>query len=341
MFTLIFTFVGLASLIIVAAIALAKFAERIAEQTGLGGSVIGLVLLAGATSLPELSVGLSSVRIQAADLAAGGLLGSSLANLLILALVDLLSRRPGKILTRSAAAHAVSATVSMLLTGIILLGLLEHSSRSIWGVGLSSWGVMITYALCARLIFLDERVSSKRAASEEAAESLSREDSNKSQRNTGALLFSGLGFAGAAAVIFFAAPYLARNADTIAEVTGLGRTFIGTLLLSAVTSLPESVSTLAALRLGAVDMAISNIFGSNAFNMVILAALDLASASPVLGTVSSTHAITATCVMIISSVALLSILNRAEKRWWIIEPDAALVALLVVGAFYLVYVSGP
>lgn len=335
MLFLALTFVGLSAVIVVAAMWLAKFADQIAQQTGLGGSVVGLVLLAGATSLPEFSVGFSAVRMQANDLTVGGMLGSSLANLLILALMDLISRNPGRILTRSAAAHALSATVGMLLTGIVLLGIHQRSAWSFLGVGPASWGVLVTYAFCARLIFLDERESSKQAAAEIAKHEL--EDSGKPKRS---LKGSVAGFVLVTAIIFLVAPYLASTADTIAEVTGLGRTFVGTLLLAAVTSLPEAVSTIAALRMGAIAMAIANIFGSNAFNMVILASLDWASPKPILSTIAPTHAITAACVIITTSVALLSILNRAEKRWWLIEPDAALVALLVLGSLYLVYLNG-
>ncbi len=332
MLMLSLTFVGLSSMIVLAAMLLAKFGDDIAETTGWGGSVTGLVLLAGATSLPELSVGYSAVRINAVDLTAGGVLGSSLVNLLILALVDLISRRPGRILTRSSAAHALSATVGALLTGLILLGILLDTPWSLFRIGPASWAVIAAYALCARLIFLDQRESAKHAACELAAEP-------ESQKSV-SILWSALGFLAATIVIFFVAPKLASNADEIADVTGLGRTFIGTLLVAAVTSLPEAVSTIAAVRLGAVDMAIANIFGSNAFNMVIFAVLDLASSDSLLTSVSDTHAITAACVLITTAVALLSVLYRPEKRWWLIEPDAALIALLVVGALYLVYMNG-
>ena len=332
---LFLSFFVLAAVIVAASMFLAKFGDEIAETTGMGGSVTGLVLLAGATSLPELSVGYAAVRMDAPDLTAGGVLGSSLVNLLILALVDLISRRPGRILTRSAAAHALSATVGALLTGIILVGILQDSTWSLLRIGPASWAVIAAYALCARLIFLDQRESSKHAAAEIPANEVN-EDKGPSRP----LVLSILGFVAATTVIFFVAPMMAERADDIAEVTGLGRTFIGTLLLAAVTSLPEAVSTIAAVRLGAVDMAISNIFGSNAFNMVILAVLDVASPTPLLGLVSETHAITAACGLAITSVALLSILYRPEKRWWVFEPDAALIALLVVGALYLVYING-
>jgi Sodium/calcium exchanger protein len=68
---------------------LARFADKIPELTGLGRLLVGSVLLAGATSLPELTVDTSAVRLGLADLAVGDLLGSSLMNLMILAVLDL------------------------------------------------------------------------------------------------------------------------------------------------------------------------------------------------------------------------------------------------------------
>lgn len=331
--TLSLTFVGLSAIIVLAAMLLAKFGDDIADQTGLGGSVTGLILLAGATSLPELSVGYGAIKIGSPDLTAGGVLGSSLVNLLILALVDLISRKPGRILTNAAASHALSATAGALLTGIILLGILLDDKHTFLHIGPASWGVIAGYALCARLIFRDQQEATRQAKEDGATE-----DPDEEEAKRWPLVINILGFVGATAIIFFVAPMLALKADQIAEVTGLGKTFIGTLLVAAVTSLPEAVSTIAAVRLGAVDMAIANIFGSNAFNMVIFATLDVTTNNSLLSSVSEVHAITATCVLITTAVGLMCILYQAKKRWWLVEPDALLIALLVLGALYLVFV---
>ncbi len=120
-------FVVFAFVIVVSARFLAKFAHGLAHQTGLGTFITGLVLLAGATSLPEFSVGFSAVRMDAADLTAGDVLGSSLINLMILAFLDLVTRPRGQILSRRAAAHALSGTVACIMTSIVLLGLLVKS----------------------------------------------------------------------------------------------------------------------------------------------------------------------------------------------------------------------
>lgn len=337
--TLFLTFAGLASVIIIAAMLLAKYADRIADQTGLGGSVTGLVLLAGATSLPEFSIGFSAVRMKAVDLTAGDVLGSSLMNLLILALLDLASRTPGRILSRTAAAHVLSAIVACLLTGTVLLGILLDSNWSFLRIGPVSWCLLITYALCARLLFLDQKTSAAHdAAMLQVAPEASATDT--ATGGHGRLPINVLCFVGAAAIIFFVAPQLAHTADILADKTGLGRTFFGTLFVAAMTSLPEAVATFAAIRLGTVDMAIGNILGSNAFNMVILGVLDVASPAPILSQVSDTHCVTAACVIITTCATMISMLYRAEKRWWIIEPDAALIVLLVLGSLWLVYASG-
>ena len=81
------------------------------------------------------------------------------------------------------------------------------------------------------------------------------------------------GYLGAALLIFLAAPYLAQAAAQIAAETGLGDTFVGTTLVALATSLPELVATIAAMRMGSLDLAIGNIFGSNAFNMLLLVPL--------------------------------------------------------------------
>ena len=330
MTSLLLTFTGLSAVIIISAVFLARYADRLADQTGLGGSVTGLVLLAGATSLPELSIGVHAVRLGAIDLAAGDMLGSSLVNLLILAVIDLCSRSPGRILTRTAAAHALSATVACILTAIVLLGLALDTSWSLLRLGPTSWGVIVAYAICARLLYLDQKT----------ARTVEQDLQPSDQQQQGSLLTNSAGFIIAAAVIFVVAPQLTHTSDVLAEMTGLGRTFFGTLFVAGVTSLPEAVSTFTAIRLGTNDMAIGNILGSNAFNMVILASLDFASPQPVLSVASDVHAITAACVIITTGAALLSMLYRAEKKWWLVEPDALLVGVLVLVSLLLVYLSG-
>jgi cation:H+ antiporter len=326
-FHLFAIFVGLSTVVAAAATVLASCADRIGESPLVGRSLAGLVLLAGATSLPELTVGWTSVRIGAGDLAVGGLIGSSLVNLLILGIVDLLTSSRGGAFSRTAAIHAFSAACSVLVTGVVLVSLIvtQQVTWEFLRLGPGSIAVIITYLALLRLIYLDQQVGLSAIAPNELS------PVKMSMRR------AVIGFAIAAAVIFVAGPYLARNSEQIAEKTGMGETFFGTVFVAAVTSLPEAVATWTAVRIGAVDLAIGNILGSNTFNMLILAFIDLATPRSLMSLASPAHQLTAGAAIVVTSVVSMGLLYRPERKWRVIEPDAWLVILLVLGSFALIY----
>lgn len=318
--------------IIVAGTYLTRFADAIAELTKLGRLLVGSVLLAGATSLPELSVDISAISIGSPDLAVGDLLGSSLMNLLILAMLDMTTYSRGKMLSKQAAAHALSGSLSAALTALVGLGLLTgkaFAEYAIFNVSPPIILVAIAYALGVRLVYLDQRIAARGNG-----EHPPQEIPVPAGMTLGKAI---LGFVICAAVIFVAGPFLAHAADTIAVKSGLGKTFVGTTLVAFSTSLPELVSSIAALRLGALDLAIGNIFGSNAFNMVLLFPLDLLYSQPLLASISGEHSVTCMAVIMATLVVIMGQLYRSESRTRLIEPDAALVIVIVVGALALIY----
>lgn len=96
---------------------------------------------------------------------------------------------------------------------------------------------------------------------------------------------------------------------------GWKTTFVGTLLIAAATSAPELVVTISALRLGAVDMTIGNLLGSNLFDILILAIDDIAYVDgPLLSVVSPAHAITAFAATIMSGIFIIAMLFKPETR---------------------------
>jgi cation:H+ antiporter len=106
-----------AAIIIAAGSVLTQFGDIISHRTKLGGLLVGTILIAGATAPPELAVDVNAVRMGAPDLAVGDLMGSSLFNLLILAVLDLTRYTHGRMLSETSARHALAATVSIALTG--------------------------------------------------------------------------------------------------------------------------------------------------------------------------------------------------------------------------------
>ena len=132
-------FVASAGVIVVAGVFLTRYADAIADLTGLGRLLVGSILLAGATSLPELSVDVNAILLGQPNLAVGDLLGSCLCNLLILAVLDMSHYSRGRLLSPLAAAHALSGIMTVALASVVLIALLTRPSVSLGiarGVGL-------------------------------------------------------------------------------------------------------------------------------------------------------------------------------------------------------------
>lgn len=329
-------FVAAAGVIVAAGVVLAHCADRIAEITRLGRLVIGTVLLASATSLPELAVDVSAVRQGHPDLAVGDLLGSSLMNLLILAVLDLTSHSRGKMLSRTAAGHALSGSMSIALTAIVGFGLVaagHYTDPCPMHVSLPCWAILFGYLFGARMVFLDQRLAV--AAAKEAAAELGEPPPAAHDRRQ--LWKPAAGFIAAAVVLVIAGPHLACAADRLATLTGLAKTFVGTTLLALSTSLPELVASITAIRLRALDLVVGNVFGSNTFNMVLIVVLDAVHAGPLFAAVSPVHVISCLATIVVTAVAVMGQLYHVESRRHLVEPDAWLMLLLIVGALGAVY----
>lgn len=337
---IVIEFVTLAMVVVGAGVVLSRAADRFAEVTRLGRMLVGSVFLAAATSLPELSVDVAAVRAGLPDLAIGDLLGSSLMNLLILAAIDLAVRSGRPMFSRQAAAHALPATLSIVLTALAGLAILAAGRLpplSFAGMGGWSWAILVAYACGARMIFLDQRIAARTAEESDprfAAEGTGAADHAPAIRE---LVVSGGAFLAAALVLWWSGPRLAVSAGALATASGLGGTFIGTTLVALTTSLPELVAAVVAVRSGAVDLAIGNTFGSNAFNMVLFAPLDAVHPGSLFAAAEQVHVVTVLAVIAASAVAVLGQLYHVERRVPLFEPDAVLIVIIVCGAIGLVY----
>ena len=313
-----------AAVIVHAGTRLTRYGNRIADLTGLGGLWIGVVLMATATSLPEILTDVSAALMNAPDLAAGDLFGSNMANMLILGIVDLMHRQK-RLWQQAAFEHALSAGLATFLTGLAAFFVLYGVDVKHGGVGLGSSMLLLFYVFGMRLVFRQESLKRRQREQEKLLEGQAAEGS-KQPGERDALRRAGIGFGVSALALVLAAPLLAGSAREIAEQSGISATFIGTSLLGITTSLPELVTAIAAVRLGAFDLAVGNLFGSNAFNMAAFFFVDLAfRPGSVFAAVSEAHAMTALWSMLLMSVALMGIIYRVEKRYLLIEPDSFLV----------------
>jgi cation:H+ antiporter len=308
-----------------AGVVLTRAADEIADATGLGRLWIGSVLLAAATSLPELTTDVAAVRLGAADLAVGDLFGSSMANMLILALVDLLPPRQ-HVLRRATLDHALGGCLAITQNALAGLLVFARPTATFLGVAPGSFLLLALYVGGTRAVFRHVR----RAGAEP--------ETSRRAMHWGRLRRPLVAFAAATALIVVAAPGFAGSAKAIADQTGLGTTFVGTWLVGISTSLPELVSSVAAVRMGAFDLAVGNLFGSNALNMAIFFALDVAHPGPALfAALDPSHALSAFLAVMLTGLGLAAVVYRAELRFAMLEPDSTVMLLAYLLGLWLLY----
>lgn len=315
-----------AAMIVIAATQLAKYGDIIAVRTRLGGMFIGILLLAGATSLPEILTTISSLSQGVPNLAAGNLLGSNMSNMVILAVIDLAGQQQ-RILRKAALKHALSGSLTVLLVAMVMFFILARIDVQIGWVGLDSILLMLAYGVAIYLI--QQNASPLVAIETEIPEKFP------------SLRRGLLGFLIAAGVLAVITPMMVRSSTAIAEVTGLGTSFVGTTLVAIVTSLPEMVTTLAALKIGADDMAIANLFGSNMFNMFALGLTDVFFVQGrFLSVIDPSFLLVSVIGLIMTVIALVGNLARIERRLFFLEVDALALILLYGGGLWLLYARG-
>ncbi len=323
-----------AGFILLASNFLAKSADIIALRTGLGRSLIGVVLLATATSLPELGTGVSAIAIvDNPDLAVGDAFGSNLFNLLIIGLLELFWRGNGApILDAVGTTSVFVGIMGMLVISTAGVAILFH--QSLPGGSFSGWSVSpITVILAAIFLFsmyLIYRVSQSAKHAESTDESYESES----------LLRASVTYAFAAIVIIGAAVWLARTGEGIAHAMHWEASFVGTQFLALSTSMPELAASLAAIRIAAPELAISNVLGSNLFNMGFILSIDDIAlvGEPLWSSISSMHLATAMFAVIMTCVVLVGLMQSNRRRRpfsFITYESAALIALYIFASIYV------
>jgi len=318
-----------AILIVVAAIKLAECADAIALRTRLGGMFVGTLLLAGATSLPELFTTLNSLNQGVPELAVGNIFGSSMFNMLLLAVLDLANPRT-RILRRVAVNHALTAGIAVLLTGLAVFFILADIGVQIGWIGLDGIVLVAMYWLGMGLIFSRNRaVTGVREVEPEELDGVM------------ALGPAVICFSGATAVLVMVTPWLVRSSVDIAELTGLTTGFVGAALVALVTSLPEVVTAVTAVRIGAHDLAVGNLFGSNIFNIFALGSTDLFYfQGRILAGVDPALTLAGMAGLLLTSLGLIATLAQVERRVFFLELDALLIILGYAGALLLLFSRG-
>ncbi|TMW74045.1 sodium:calcium antiporter [Alteribacter natronophilus] len=321
-----------AAVTVYAAVKLSVYADVISERTSLGGMMVGVLLLAGATSLPEVTTSTTAIIVGSPDIAVGNVLGSNLFNLLILAVFDVVYRRR-KLLAQIHSGHQLNAVAGLGLMGLVLVTILVPTGVSVFGVGIETAALVLFYGLAMREMSAHERaVPEVAAAAEEDSAAAEFQGQNVTLRK------AKRGFAISAAVIFASGSLLTVSGERIALITGIDASFVGSFLIAAATSLPEVVTVLVALRLANYNMAVGNILGSNVFNMLILVLADILFRSgPILAAVSPAIAVTALFAIMLNLIVIAHLLyaRYSDRSRLYVVPSIVLIVVYFVATYVI------
>lgn len=320
-------FIIAALIIIFSGVRLSHYGDLIAQRTGLTRAWIGIILLAAITSLPELVTSMSAaLMVKSPDLALGDLLGSNAFNIMALGslLVIYRQRKP----TSKIVGGVICSLFGIILVGLVGGGILSHSPFSLGWFGLDSLLILIIYLLGMRLVYRYEHPDT-------GSDHRSPITDHRSPITDYRSLITK--FVVAALFIVGAGIWLADIGDKIAHVTGWGQSFVGSLFLAVTTSLPEVVVAGTALKIGALDMAVGVILGSNTFNLAIVPLIDIFYRSgPILAQVSPTNLLTTGIVVILTTIALGGLFYRSKKKVPRFSLDSLLViTIYLIGMYYL------
>lgn len=319
------------ALLTLAAYQLARAGDIIALRTRLGGLFVGTILLAGATSLPEVLTTVSSIAQGMPDLAAGNLLGSNMFNMFLLAVLDVVHYKH-RLLRKAALKHTLSGSLAVFLISLVVLFIVADLDLQVGWVGLDS--LMLILAYLGATWLMQNQVQSQ-------ALSVSTSEQGTIDPRLPTLRTAVLIFLLASGALLVLTPWMVNAAGRIATLTGLGTTFIGSTLVAMVTSLPEMVTTFAAARLGADDMAIGNLFGSNMFNMAALGVTDFFFLEGrFLGSIDDSFLLVAMLGLVMTVMGLVGNIARLQRRIFILEIDALGLILLYLGGMWLLYLRG-
>ncbi|MCK5214293.1 MAG: sodium:calcium antiporter [Candidatus Omnitrophica bacterium] len=323
-------FIISSAIIVAAGIRLTIYADALSERLRLGKAWIGIILLGLVTSLPEAVASITAVAsLHANDLAIGNMVGSNNFNIVLIFLMDIVYRQGsvtnGFVFRKGSVLPILFAVA---LTFIISAEICFKGAVPVFGfLGGGALFVGAGYLLGIRI--LSHYQEEPHVAVEEglipgvAARTLP-------------VIYINLFVC--AALVVLGAVWLVGTADTIAEITGLGKTFVGTLFLAFVTSLPEMVVTISAVRLGALQMALGNIFGSNMINMFIIFLTDLVyKKGAILATVSQTHLVAAFSSILLSLIVLAGIKYNKKKTLLGLGVDSWVIAIIFLFSMNLVY----
>jgi cation:H+ antiporter len=325
---------GAALLIAFAGTKLAAYADVLADRTGMGEIIAGAVFVGASTSLPGIITSMSTAAQGFPGLAIGNAVGGLTAQTTLLAVADLAYRKAN---LEHAAASVTGLTQGTLLVSLLTIPLLAMSTPEFTLVGVHPASVIlfVSYGFGLRLLAQVQEAPmwSPVKTRHTQGEAQQAAETGGDPRSTGKLWSL---FALSATLVALAGYVVGEAAGALVELTPLSESAIGTLFAAVANSLPELVTALAAVRRGALNLAVGDVIGGNSFEVLFLAAADpFYRAGSIYHQFTPDNVFTAVLAILMTGVLLLGMLRRERHGIAGIGFESALVLLLYLGSVVL------
>ena len=323
--------------IAVAGVRMTKVADRLADVTGLGEALFGAVLLGGSTSLPGIITSVTTAFEGYAELAVSNAVGGIAAQTTFLAIADMAYHKAN---LEHAAASIENLMQGVLLSALLAIPLIAMAGPEISVLGLHPASVALAAAYGFGIRLISQARSAPLWTPHETELTILDEPVIEELKVKGQLTWLCGIFAGLVVIVGVAGFIVAQSGIALAERTGLSESIIGALFTAVATSLPELVTSVAAVRRGALTLAVGGVIGGNSFDVLFIAFADTAYRDG-----SIYHAITDRQVFIIAltllltSILLLGLLRREKSGIGNIGFESFLVIVLYLGAFAVLFLS--
>lgn len=317
-------FALIAAVIAVVGTRLTHLADDLADRTGLGEAIAGAVLLGAATSLSGIVVSVTAALKDQPELAMSNALGGIAVQTVFLAIADVVYQRAN--LEHAAASTANLAQSALLICLLSLLLVAPYVPEyTLLGVHPATFVLFAGYAFGLRVV--NDAQQLRMWAPRKTDET--REESPDDDALAKPLAPLWLGFLALAALLGLSGFVLETVASRIGEQTGLGATAVGVVLTAICTSLPELVTSVAAVRRGALQLAVGGIIGGNAFDCLFAGAADIAyRGGSIYHAIPQQTLLWMALSLLMTGVLLLGLIRRERKGLGNIGFESATIAVL-------------
>jgi cation:H+ antiporter len=338
---LVVIFVAAAAAIWLAGVQLSNAVDVLDERLHLGAALGGTILLAVATNLPEIAITASAALQHAVGVAVGNILGGVAIQTVVLVALDAFGVRPRRPLTYQAASLTLVLEAALVIGVLVVTVMGTQLPTHLYYLRMtpSALLILVLWVIGMLLVSRAQRgLPWQDAGQPPDAQQPAKGHAQKSkEQQAGSTTRSAAIFAVAAAVTLVAGVVLERAGDEIAGHIGLSGVLFGATFLAAATALPELSTGLTSTRMGDYQLAMSDIFGGNAFLPVLFVLADLLSGRAVLPQAHDTDIYLTGLGALLTAVYAVGLIFRPSRNIARVGLDSiAVVVLYAVGIAGLV-----